>query len=197
MSWTEVSRPLKGDRSIFCPRSSTFSGSSMESVSCGVPITPSSNLICKCRGHHSPLSPQQQCMPEKLSNGRGEVKGKTCTRLGLRTSNLALVVIEVVAKGPENRTEFCTVKPSESMVCDISSSFTSGRAAPLANNGNKPENVVYLHKSIITKQKRVSYRLIDQDSINATDIQIRFHFTFHTQLYGHCRLFDTRLPNQL
>lgn len=47
VSCTEVSRPLNGERSIFCPRNSTFSGSSIESVSCGVPITPSSNLICK------------------------------------------------------------------------------------------------------------------------------------------------------
>lgn len=33
VSCTEVSRPLNGERSIFCPRNSTFSGTSMESVS--------------------------------------------------------------------------------------------------------------------------------------------------------------------
>jgi hypothetical protein len=35
------------------------------------------------------------------------------------------VETEVVAKGPENLIQFCTVKFSESMVCDISSTFTS------------------------------------------------------------------------
>lgn len=45
VSWTEVIKPLKGVKSIFCPRNSTFSGKTMESVSCGVPIMPSSNLI--------------------------------------------------------------------------------------------------------------------------------------------------------
>lgn len=45
VSWTELSKPLKGASSIFCPRNSTFSGITSESVSCGVPITPSSNLI--------------------------------------------------------------------------------------------------------------------------------------------------------
>lgn len=45
VSWIEVNSPLKGSRSIFCPRHSTFSGISIESVSWGVPITPSSNLI--------------------------------------------------------------------------------------------------------------------------------------------------------
>lgn len=45
VSWTEVIKPLKGVKSIFCPRNSTFSGNSMESVSCGVPMMPSWNLI--------------------------------------------------------------------------------------------------------------------------------------------------------
>jgi len=40
----------------------------------------------------------------------------TWTRLGLRISNLALVLIEFVPKGPAKRTEFWTVKLSESMV---------------------------------------------------------------------------------
>lgn len=66
--------PFNGVRSIFCPNNSNFSGSTIESVNCGVPIMPSSNLIC--------------------------------TRLGLRTSNLALVDTEVVAKGPENLMQF-------------------------------------------------------------------------------------------
>lgn len=45
VSWTEVIKPLNGARSIFCPRISTFSGNTIESVSCGVPMIPSSNLI--------------------------------------------------------------------------------------------------------------------------------------------------------
>ncbi|KAI7999878.1 hypothetical protein LOK49_LG09G00238 [Camellia lanceoleosa] len=45
VSWTEVIKPLKGVRSIFCPRNSTFSGNTMESVNWGVPTMPSSNLI--------------------------------------------------------------------------------------------------------------------------------------------------------
>lgn len=45
VSCTEEIMPLKGVRSIFCPRNSTFSGNSIESVSFGVPIMPSSNLI--------------------------------------------------------------------------------------------------------------------------------------------------------
>lgn len=32
VSWTEVNKPLKGDRSTFCPKSSTFSGNTIESV---------------------------------------------------------------------------------------------------------------------------------------------------------------------
>ena len=44
VSWTEVIKPLKGDKSIFCPRNSTFFGNTMESVN-WVPIMPSSNLI--------------------------------------------------------------------------------------------------------------------------------------------------------
>lgn len=67
----------------------------------------------------------------------------TCTRFGLRTSNLALVLKEVVANGPENWTEFSTVKFSESIVWDISSTFTIGRV-PLDNNGNRPTKEVYL-----------------------------------------------------
>ena len=50
--------------------------------------------------------------------------------------------MEVVASGPENMTEFWTVKFSESMVCDISSTFTSGGV--LDNRGYKPTNDVYL-----------------------------------------------------
>ena len=38
VSWTELSKPLKGVRSIFCPRISTFSGITKESVNWGVPI---------------------------------------------------------------------------------------------------------------------------------------------------------------
>jgi hypothetical protein len=49
---------------------------------------------------------------KKKNNG----KGRTCKRLGLRTSNLALVLMEVVLNGPANRTEFWTVKLSESIV---------------------------------------------------------------------------------
>ena len=45
VSWTEVIMPLRGVRSIFCPRNSTFSGNTMESVNLGVLIMPSSNLI--------------------------------------------------------------------------------------------------------------------------------------------------------
>jgi hypothetical protein len=45
VSSTEVIKPLKGVRSIFCPRNSTFSGITIESVNWGVPIIPSSNLI--------------------------------------------------------------------------------------------------------------------------------------------------------
>lgn len=43
----EENMPFSGPRSMFCPNNSNFSGSTMESVSCGVPIMPSSNLICK------------------------------------------------------------------------------------------------------------------------------------------------------
>lgn len=32
VSCTEVNKPLKGDRSMFCPKSSTFSGNTIESV---------------------------------------------------------------------------------------------------------------------------------------------------------------------
>lgn len=67
----------------------------------------------------------------------------TCTRFGLWISNLALVLKEVVARGPANRTEFWTVKFSESMICDISSTFTNG-SVPLESNGYKPEKDVYL-----------------------------------------------------
>ena len=45
VSWTELIKPLKGVRSIFCPRNSTFSGTTMESVNWGVPMIPSWNLI--------------------------------------------------------------------------------------------------------------------------------------------------------
>lgn len=45
VSCTEVSKPLTGVRSNLCPRNSTFSGKTMESVSWGVPIMPSWNLI--------------------------------------------------------------------------------------------------------------------------------------------------------
>lgn len=41
--------PWNGVRSIFCPKNSTFSGITSESVSWGVPMTPSSNLIWKNR----------------------------------------------------------------------------------------------------------------------------------------------------
>ena len=70
-------------------------------------------------------------------------ENKTCTRFGLRTSNLALVLIEVVANGPANWTIFWTVKFSESIICDISSTVTKG-GVPLDNNGNKPAKDVYL-----------------------------------------------------
>ncbi len=32
VSWTEVKKPLSGERSIFCPRNSKFSGKTIESV---------------------------------------------------------------------------------------------------------------------------------------------------------------------
>ena len=67
----------------------------------------------------------------------------TWTLLGLRTSKLALVLREVVARGPENCTEFWTVKFSESILCEISSTLTSGNL-PWESSGNKPENDVYL-----------------------------------------------------
>lgn len=67
----------------------------------------------------------------------------TWTRFGLLTSNLALVLMEVVAKGPAKTTEFWTVKLSESMVWEISSTRTRGRL-PFDNKGNKPEKDVYL-----------------------------------------------------
>lgn len=81
-----------------------------------------------------------------LRKTKAKERKQTCTRLGLRTSNLALVLIEVVANGPANWTEFCTVKFSESMICDISSTFTNG-SVPLDNNGNKPEKEVYLQQN--------------------------------------------------
>lgn len=62
---------------------------------------------------------------------------KTCTLLGLRTSNLALVLMEVVANGPANCTEFSTVKFSESIFWDISSTLTKG-IVPLDSKGNSP-----------------------------------------------------------
>lgn len=65
----------------------------------------------------------------------------TWTRLGLRISNLALVLIEFVPKGPAKRTEFWTVKLSESKVCEISSTFTNG-TIPRESNGNKFTNDV-------------------------------------------------------
>ena len=43
----EVNMPFSGLRSMFCPNNSNFSGSTMESVNCGVPTMPSSNFICK------------------------------------------------------------------------------------------------------------------------------------------------------
>lgn len=46
VSSTEVINLLKGVRSMFCPRNSTCSGNTMESVNWGVPIMPSSILIC-------------------------------------------------------------------------------------------------------------------------------------------------------
>ena len=42
----DVNMPFSGLRSMFCPNNSNFSGSTMESVNCGVPTMPSSNLIC-------------------------------------------------------------------------------------------------------------------------------------------------------
>jgi len=70
---------------------------------------------------------------------------QTWTRFGLRTSNLAFVMIEVEARGPANWTEFWTVKFSESIVWDISSTLTNG-SVPLDNSGNKPAKDVYLRK---------------------------------------------------
>ena len=66
---------------------------------------------------------------------------RTWTRLGLWTSNLAVVLNDVVASGPANRTEFCTVKLSESMVCEISSTLTNGEILR-ESNGNRPTNDV-------------------------------------------------------
>lgn len=43
----EENIPFNGVRSMLCPRNSNFSGSTIESVNCGVPIMPSSNLIWK------------------------------------------------------------------------------------------------------------------------------------------------------
>jgi hypothetical protein len=58
---------------------------------------------------------RNRCDKEKITETKKE-KGQTCKRLGLRTSNLALVLMEVVLNGPANRTEFWTVKLSESIV---------------------------------------------------------------------------------
>ena len=70
-------------------------------------------------------------------------KNKTCTLFGLRTSNLALLPIGVVANGPASKTIFSTVRFSESIICDISSTVTKG-SVPFDNNGNKPAKHVYL-----------------------------------------------------
>ena len=70
-------------------------------------------------------------------------ENKTCTLFGLRTSNLALLPIEVVANGPASKTIFSTVTFSESIICDISSTVTKG-SVPFDNNGNKPAKHVYL-----------------------------------------------------
>jgi len=91
-----------------------------------------------------------------LLTGRWSIKiliekkeqGQTCKRFGLLTSNLALVLMEVVVNGPANRTEFWTIKLSESIVWDISSTVSNG-SSPLESNGNNPAKDVYLrnHKS--------------------------------------------------
>jgi hypothetical protein len=78
---------------------------------------------------------------EIVAGGRGN---NTCTRLGLRISNLALVVTEVVARGPAKDTEFRTVNASESIVCEISSTFTNCGILLDPNKGNSCENEVYL-----------------------------------------------------
>ena len=70
-------------------------------------------------------------------------ENKTCTLFGLRTSNLALLPIEVVANGPASKTIFSTVTFSESIICDISSTVNKG-SVPFDNNGNKPAKHVYL-----------------------------------------------------
>lgn len=44
--WRGRNRPRIGVKSTFWPMMSTSEGTSMESVSFGVPMTPSSNLIC-------------------------------------------------------------------------------------------------------------------------------------------------------
>jgi hypothetical protein len=53
------------------------------------------------------------------------------------------VLKDVLARGPVNVTEFSTVSASESMNCEISPTFTSGRL-PAASRGKSSENDVYL-----------------------------------------------------
>lgn len=48
----DVITPLRGEKSMFCPRNSTLSGKTIESVNCGVPMMPSSNLIWKMISIH-------------------------------------------------------------------------------------------------------------------------------------------------
>lgn len=60
VSWTEESMPLKGERSIFCPKNSIFSGKTSESVTWGVPIIPSSNLIWTKKGKKCDLEPNPE-----------------------------------------------------------------------------------------------------------------------------------------
>ena len=61
--------------------------------------------------------------------------------------------MEVVASGPENWTEFWTVKFSESIVWETSSTLTSG-SVPLDNNVNRPGNDVYLKQQAKQSQAK-------------------------------------------
>ena len=83
VSWTEVINPLKGVRSIFCPKNSTFSGTTIESVSWGVPIMPSSNLICNqnrlktIKADWFPVEPQT-CLIDLYRNFEQRTKKYIC-----------------------------------------------------------------------------------------------------------------------
>jgi hypothetical protein len=79
-----------------------------------------------------------QIAPERWQDQEHSLDTITWTCFGLWTSNDAEVLKEVVVKGPSKTTEFSTVNAEESIVCEISPTFTSGKF-PVASRGNISE----------------------------------------------------------